>query len=101
LVRQNGREGDWAATARRRRRRMELARPAYVEVAERDIMGFLVLSFFLARRRRGRPGLRPSIVLRCHAGIGRERSMVRAVPGSVRWGKLDRRRHFEPTTSTL
>src|SRR6188472_2621313 len=101
LVRQNGREGDWAATARRRRRRMELARPAYVEVAERDIMGFLVLSFFLARRRRGRPGLRPSIVFRCHAGIGRERSIVRAVPGSVRWGKLDRRRHFEPTTSTL
>ena len=50
LVRQNGREGDWAATARRRRRRMELARPAYVEVAERDIMGFLVLPFFLARR---------------------------------------------------
>jgi hypothetical protein len=38
FVRQKGREEDCAATARRRSRRMELARPAYVEVAERDIM---------------------------------------------------------------
>jgi hypothetical protein len=39
LVRQNGRpSAEWAAVARRRNRRMELARPAYVAVAERDII---------------------------------------------------------------
>jgi hypothetical protein len=46
LVRQKGRPSALAAVARRRNRRMELARPAYVAVAVRDIMvcSFLVLS---------------------------------------------------------
>ena len=39
FVRQNGRSvAAWAAVARRRSRRMELARPAYVAAAERDII---------------------------------------------------------------
>src|SRR5262245_40084135 len=40
LVRQNGRPAAFAAEARRRSRRMELARPAYVAAAERDIIWF-------------------------------------------------------------
>jgi len=47
FVRQKGRPVElWAADARRRIRRIELARPAYVAAAERDIIGvlFFVLS---------------------------------------------------------
>ena len=62
LVRQNGREGDWAATARRRRRRMELARPAYVEVAERDIIECSFFRSFWRATSVSEPGLRPLIV---------------------------------------
>ena len=47
FVRQKGRPSAvLAAVARRRNRRMELARPAYVAVAVRDIMGVLVLRSF-------------------------------------------------------
>jgi hypothetical protein len=68
FVRQNGLDGTgWAAMARRRNRRMELARPAYTAVAVRDIM-FIVSSFWRASGGMGL-GATPSFASR--AGIGR------------------------------
>jgi hypothetical protein len=100
LVRQKGRPSAvWAAVARRRNRRMELARPAYVAVALRDIMS-VVLRFFLARIRRCEPGQRPCVCSARTPVLGRERcggpggvpgaSVVRgARPGpSLRTGDL-------------
>jgi hypothetical protein len=58
LVRQYVRDATEAALARRRSRRMVLARPAKVVVAVRDIM-VLVLVDFLVRRRRSGPWQQP------------------------------------------
>lgn len=63
---------------------MELARPAYVEVAERDIIGLFVLSFFLARHRRGGPGLRPLIVFATTPAYGGSGLWSGRFRGSVR-----------------